>query len=187
MGGSPIPKRKKAEGLREPKMVGQWTQGGKAGRGLAVALGLSTFALLAGCISDEQAVDMGLATQCEADGTVAKLGDPAGRYVTKTNVEVCKGPRRDSYNETALEIIDCGNLTTLRVGVIRQSADQARRGADYNHSVPVEQARLRLRVGLTDLAGTEVALAAAGVPVIRVAGQGAEQCTKLAAGAAQTN
>lgn len=168
-------------------MVGQWTEGRKAGRGIAAAMFLAALFALAGCISDEQAVDMGLATQCEADGTVAKLGDPAGRYVTKTNVEVCKGPRRDSYNETALEIIDCGALVTLRVGVIRQSADQARRGADYDNSAQVEQARLRLKVGLADLAQTEAALAAAGVPVARIAGQGAEQCTKLAAGAAQTN
>ncbi|PLL12340.1 hypothetical protein C0V75_10265 [Tabrizicola sp. TH137] len=168
-------------------MVGQWTKSDKAGRGMAAALALGALVALAGCISDEQAVDMGLATQCEADGTVAKLGDPAGRYVTRTDVEVCKGPRRDSYNETALEIIDCGSLSTLRAGVIRQSADQARRGADYNYSTQVEQARLRLRVGLADLAQTEAALAAAGVPVTRIAGQGAEHCTKLAAGAAQTN
>ena len=168
-------------------MVGQWTKTDRAGRGIAAALGLAALFALAGCISDEQAVDMGLATQCEADGTVAKLGDPAGRFVTKTDVEVCKGPRRDSYNETALEIIDCGALTMLRVGVIRQSADQARRGADYNNSAQVEQARLRLKVGLADLDQTEAALAAAGVPVTRIAGQGAEQCTKLAAGAAQTN
>jgi hypothetical protein len=51
----------------------------------------------------------------------------------------------------------------------------------------VEQARLRLRVGLTDLAGTEAALRAAGVPVTLLPGQGAEQCTTLAASAAQTN
>lgn len=168
-------------------MVGQWTRTDRAGRGIAAALALGALFALAGCISDEQAVDMGLATQCEADATVAKLGDPAGRYVTRTNVEVCKGPRRDSYNETALEIIDCGTQSSLRAGVIRQSADQGRRGADYDHGAVVEQARLRLRVGLTDLAGTEAALAAAGVPVTRIAGQGAEHCTKLAAGAAQTN
>ena len=187
MGRRPIVTKEKAEGPREPKMVGQWTKTDKARRGSVAALALGVLVTLAGCISDEQAVDMGLATQCEADATVAKLGDPAGRYVTRTNVEVCKGPRRDSYNETALEIIDCGSLSTLRAGVIRQSADQGRRGADYNHSAVVEQARLRLRVGLADLAQTEAGLAAAGVPVTRVAGQGAEHCTKLAAGAAQTN
>lgn len=187
MGHRPILTKKRAEGPREPKMVGQWTRTDKAGRGRTAALALCALFALAGCISDEQAVDMGLATQCEADGTVAVLGDPAGRYVAKTNVEVCKGPRRDSYNETALEIIDCGSLATLRAGVIRQSADQARRGPDYDNTSLVDQARLRLKVGLSDLAQTEAALVAAGVPVTRMPGQGAEHCTKLAAGAAQTN
>lgn len=167
-------------------MVGQWITTKGAGRGIAAALALGAALTLSACVSDDQAVDMGLATKCEADGTVAKLGDPAGRFVTKTNVEICKGPRRDSYNETALEIIDCTGGTTLRAGVARVSADQARRGPDYDNSALVEQARLRLKVGLADLTQTETALRAAGVPVTISAG-GAEQCTKLAAGAAQTN
>lgn len=167
-------------------MVGQWMMTRGRVRGFAGVLLLGASVALSGCVSDEQAVDMGLATKCEADGTVAKLGDPAGRFVTRTNVEVCKGPRRDSYNETALEIIDCGSLSTLTAGVIRQSADPLRRGPDFDNTALVEQARLRLKVGLADLAATEAALRGAGVPVTRGAG-GAEQCTKLAAGAAQTN
>ncbi len=126
---------------------------------------------------------MGLATQCDADGVVAKLGDPAGRYVSRANTEVCRGPRRDSYTETSLDLIDCRGNTTLRASVTRASADQARRGPDYDNSAVVEQARLRLRVGLVDLAATEAALRAAGVPVSVQAG-GAAQCTTLAAGAA---
>ena len=153
----------------------------------AAAFGCAALLALSGCISDDQAVDMGLATKCDADGVVAKLGDPAGRYVTRTNTEVCKGPRRDSYSETSLDLIDCRSNSTLRAGVTRTSADQARRGADYNNTTAVEQARLRLRVGLTDLAGTEAALRAAGVPVTALPAQGAEQCTTLAATAALTN
>ena len=130
---------------------------------------------------------MGLATKCDADGVVAKLGDPAGRFVTRANTEICKGPRRDSYTETTLDLIDCRSNSTLRAGVTRSSADQARRGADYNNTAVVEQARLRLRVGLVDLATTESSLRAAGVPVTLLAGQGGDQCTTLAANAAQTN
>ena len=155
-------------------------------RGYAAALALAASAVLSACVSDEQAVDMGLATKCDADGTVAALGDPARRFVTQTDSEVCRGPKRDSYTETALSIIDCTSATTLRAGVTRASADQARRGPDYDNTAAVEQARLRLKVGLADLTATEAALRAAGVPVTLSAG-GAEQCTKLAAGAAQTN
>ena len=155
-------------------------------RGFAAVLALAALAALSACVSDEQAVDMGLATKCEADGTVAVLGDPARRFVTKTNTEICRGPRRDSYSETALDIIDCPTQTVLSAGVTRVSADQARRGPDYDNTATVEQARLRLKVGLADLSATESALRAAGVPVTRSTG-GAEQCTKLAAGAAQTN
>lgn len=164
-------------------MVGQWKNGSGRARLWGAALGCAALLALSGCISDEQAVDMGLATQCDADGVVAKLGDPAGRYVTRSNTEICKGPRRDSYTESALDLIDCRSNTTLRAGVTRTSADQARRGPDYNHSAVVEQARLRLRVGLVDLTATEAALRAAGVPVSVQAG-GAEQCTTLAASAA---
>jgi hypothetical protein len=155
-------------------------------RGLAAVFALAALAALSACVSDEQAVDMGLATKCEADGTVAVLGDPARRFVTKSDTEVCRGPRRDSYTETRLDLIDCGTATILTAGVTRTSADQARRGPDYDNTAAVEQARLRLKVGLADLTATEAALRAAGVPVTRSTG-GAEQCTKLAAGAAQTN
>lgn len=155
-------------------------------RGLAAVFALAALAALSACVSDEQAVDMGLATKCEADGTVAVLGDPARRFVTKSDTEVCRGPRRDSYTETRLDLIDCGTATILTAGVTRTSADQVRRGPDYDNTAAVEQARLRLKVGLADLTATEAALRAAGVPVTRSTG-GAEQCTKLAAGAAQTN
>jgi hypothetical protein len=167
-------------------MVGQWTGTVRTKRGTAAALCLIALAALSACVSDEQAVDMGLATKCEADGTVAKLGDPAGRFVTRTDTEVCRGPRRDSYSETSLDIIDCPTQTVLRAGVTRASADQARRGPDYDNTATVEQARLRLKVGLADLTQLEATLRAAGVPVTRSTG-GAAHCTKLAAGAAQTN
>lgn len=167
-------------------MVGQWMHRQGPARGFAAACALAALAALSGCVSDEQAVDMGLATKCEADGTVAVLGDPARRFVTKSETEICRGPRRDSYTETRLDIIDCPTQTVLRAGVTRASADQARRGPDYDNTAAVEQARLRLKVGLADLSATESALRAAGVFVSRSTG-GAEQCTKLAAGAAQTN
>lgn len=167
-------------------MVGQWMRTEGTSRGFAAAACFAALVALAGCVSDEQAVDMGLATKCEADGTVAKLGDPAGRFVTRTDSEICRGPRRDSYAETSLEIIDCRAGSVLRAGVSRASADQARRGPDFDNSAAVEQARLRLKVGLADLTTTEAALRAAGVPVTVAAG-GTEHCTKLAAGAAQTN
>lgn len=172
-------------------MVGQWMQRRMARRGIFAASGFVALLALGGCISDQQAVDMGIATQCDADGIVAALGDPAGRFVTRANTEVCRGPRRDSYSEASLDMIDCRSLTMLTAGVSRASADPARRGADYDHSAIVEAARLRLRVGLADLAGTEAALRGAGVPVTLSSGQGAAQCarlgTSLAAGAAQTN
>lgn len=168
-------------------MVGQWMKGSGRTRLWAAAFGCAALVALSGCISDDQAVDMGLATKCDADGVVAKLGDPAGRFVTRANTEICKGPRRDSYTETSLDLIDCRSNSTLRAGVTRSSADQARRGPDYNNTAAVEQARLRLRVGLTDLAATDATLRAAGVPVTLLPGQGADQCTTLAANAALTN
>lgn len=167
-------------------MVATGKTTGRAPRGIAAAAVLGALVALSACVSDEQAVDMGLATKCEADGTVARLGDPAGRFVTRTDTETCRGPRRDSYAQTSLDIIDCRAGTVLRAGVSRASADQARRGPDYDNTVAVEQARLRLKVGLADLTSAEAALRAAGVPVTVAAG-GAEHCTKLAAGAAQTN
>jgi|GEM_PF-6399935 len=167
-------------------MVGQWMQTKGPARGFAAVLALAALAALSACVSDDQAVDMGLATKCEADGTVVALGDPARRFVTQTDTEICRGPRRDSYTETRLDIIDCGTQTVLGAGVSRASADQARRGPDYDNTAAVEQARLRLKVGLADLTATEASLRAAGVPVTLSTG-GAEQCTKLAAGAAQTN
>ncbi|NJM83050.1 MAG: hypothetical protein HC844_11635 [Tabrizicola sp.] len=145
---------------------------------LPAALGLAV--VLGGCISDDQAVDLGIATQCDADGTVAKLGDPAGRYATRSNVEICKGRKRDAYNETSLDLIDCSATSTLQVGVIRQSADPARRGPDYDNAAAVETQKARLRAGITDLAGVEAALRGAGVPATLLPGQGAEQCGKLA-------
>ena len=71
--------------------------------------------------------------------------------------------------------------------LLRQSADPVRRGPDYNNTATVEQQTLRLKVGLTDIAGAETALRAAAVPVSPLAGQGGDVCTKLAAGAAQLN
>ena len=168
------------------KMVATGQRTGRASRGIAAALALGVLVALSACVSDEQAVDMGLATKCDADGTVARLGDPGGRVVTRTTTEGCRGPKRDSYTETRLDIIDCTASSTLRLGVTRASADTARRGPDYDNTAAVEQARLRLKVGLADLTATEAALRAAGVPVTVMAG-GAEQCTKLAAGAAGTN
>ena len=168
-------------------MVGQWMKGSERARLWAAAFGCAALLALSACVSDEQAVDMGLATKCEADGTVARLGDPAGRFAAKSTIEVCKGPRRDSYSETTLDLIDCTAASTLRIGVLRQSADTARRGPDYDNTAAVEQQKLRLKVGLTDIAGAEAALRAAAVPVSRLAGQGGDVCTKLAAGAAQLN
>ena len=99
---------------------------------------LATGAVLAlsACVSDEQAVDMGLATKCEADGTVARLGDPAGRFAAKSTIEVCKGPRRDSYSETTLDLIDASlnlaKVQTQRAELANQyvQALAALRGAD---------------------------------------------------------
>ncbi len=162
-------------------MAMAWITEGRAAAVLATAVSAVAFLALAGCISDQQAVDAGLATQCDADGTVAKLGDPAGRFATKSTVEICKGRKRDSYNETTLDVIDCSALSTLRIGVIRQSADPGRRGPDYDNSTAVETQRQRLKIGLTDLAGAEAVLRSAGVSVTLLAGQGAEQCLKLAA------
>jgi hypothetical protein len=162
-------------------MVSERMTGRKALPSLGAAvLGFVALLAISGCISDQQAVDAGLATKCDADGTVAKLGDPAGRFATKTNVEICKGRKRDSYNETTLDLIDCTSTSTLRVGVVRQSADLARRGPDYDNTAVVEDQKLRLKVGLSDLAGAEAALRAAGVPATRLDGQGAEQCSRLA-------
>jgi uncharacterized membrane protein len=141
---------------------------------------LAAVVALSACVSDQQAVDMGLATQCDASGTVAKLGDPDSRFLTMDNVEVCKGPRSDSYNETTWILTDCLNTVQLRAGILRQSADPVRRGPDYDHADQVMQQKLRLKIGLVDFSGVQQTLQAAGVPVTVQSGQGADQCIKMA-------
>jgi uncharacterized membrane protein len=149
---------------------------GRAGLLAALAAALA----LSACVSNEQAVDMGLATQCDASGTVARLGDPDGRFLTMDSAEVCKGPRRDSYNETTWVLTDCLNSVELRAGILRQSADPVRRGPDYDNAALVTQQKLRLKVGLVDFGGVQQALQAASVPVSVQPGQAAEQCIKMA-------
>ena len=165
-------------------MVGQWLMGTERTALMAAAVAIAALLSLSGCVTDEQAVDMGLATQCDASGTVEKLGDPAGRFAAQTQREVCRGPKRDAYTETTLLLNDCQNGTQYAIGMLRQSADPARRGPDFDVIDLVNREKLRLKVGLTDISTLTSGLQAAGVTVKTLPGAGAAQCAKLAASAA---
>lgn len=165
-------------------MMAQWIFGTDRTALYAAFVAVAALLSLSGCVSDEQAVDMGLATQCDTSGAVEKLGDPAGRFVTETQREVCRGPKRDAYTEQRLMLSDCQNGTQYAVGMLRQSADPARRGPDYDVIDTVNREKLRLKVGLTDISTLTAGLQAAGVTVKALPGKGAAQCEKLAAAAA---
>ena len=144
---------------------------------------LRVFALLlllpfAACVSDQQAVDMGLATACDGKGVISQVGDPSGRYVVVQGGESCKGPKRNTYDTRKLTLIDCKSPARLEATVAQISADQVRRGSDFDHSTVVDAQKARLRLGLTDLAGVQSALMAAGVPVTLTPGISGEECTR---------
>ena len=135
---------------------------------------------LAACVSDEKAVDMGLATACDGKGVVSSVGDPARRYVAVEGGESCKGPRRNTYDSRTLTLIDCQFPARLEAKVSLLAVDPARHGGNYDHSAVVDTQKARLRIGLTDLAGVQAALISAGVPVTLTPGASGEECTKRA-------
>jgi hypothetical protein len=135
--------------------------------------------LLSGCISDQQAVDLGLATACEGETTYSPVGDAAGRYWKGQRSEICKGAKKDAGNRMQTVLIDCAVNRQFTATGLRQMADQRRHGPDFDQRATVDTQVLRLKLGLADLAGAEQALRAAGVPVTAAAG-GAEQCRQAA-------
>lgn len=135
---------------------------------------------LAACVSDEKAVDMGLATACDGKGVVSSLGDPANRFVTVAGGESCKGPKRNTYDTRTLAVLDCAVPARLDVKVSQLAVDTRKNGANYDHSGIVDAQKARLRLGLTDLAGAQAALTAAGVPATFTPGVAGEECTKRA-------
>lgn len=137
---------------------------------------------LGACVSDETAVDMGLATSCDGKNVVSSLGDPAGRYVSVQGGESCKGPRRHTYDTKTLALVDCTLPARLDIKVSQLAVDTAARGPNYDHSKVVDAQKALLRIGLTDLAGVQSALNSAGVPATLSPGISGEECTKRAAG-----
>ena len=140
-----------------------------------VAFGL----VLTGCISDQQAVDLGLATACQGETTYSPVGDPAGRYWKGQRTEICKGAKKDAGNRDQTVLIDCAANRQVTATGLRQMADQRRHGPDFDLRPAVTTQVLRLKLGLADLAAAEQGLRAAGVPVTAAAG-GAEQCRQAA-------
>lgn len=147
-------------------------------RAAALSLTLLAGFGLAACVSDEKAVDMGLATACDGKGVVSSVGDPARRYVAVEGGESCKGPKRNTYDTRTLTLIDCTQPARLEIQVAQLAVDTARRGANYDHSAAADTQRARLRLGLTDLNGVATALNAAGVPARMTPGVAGEECTK---------
>lgn len=141
---------------------------------------LSVLLALAACVDDQKAVDLGLAKSCESKGKVAASGDPARRFVTVDDVESCRGPKKDTYDETRWVLIDCSAPTKLTAVATRQNIDPKRFGPDIDHRSVIETQRLRIRAGITDLTGVQAALVAAGVPVSLDIGAGTEQCKAVA-------
>jgi hypothetical protein len=165
-------------------MTGQWIFGADKTALYAAFVAVAALLSLSACVDDEQAVDMGLATKCESGGTVERLGDPAGRFVTLVEREVCRGPKRDAYTEQTLLVGDCQSGTQYAIGMLRQSADPARRGPDFDAIDAVNREKLRLKVGLTDISTLTSGLQAAGITVKTQPQAGAAMCEKLAAAAA---
>ncbi len=165
-------------------MTGQWLITGERTALVAAFIAFAALLSLSGCVSDEQAVDLGLATKCDASGTVEQLGDPESRFVTEARRELCRGPKRDAYTEQTLLLSDCQTGTQYAIGMLRQSGDPAKRGPDFDVIDAVTREKLRLKVGLTDVSTVTADLQAAGITVKALPGEGAAQCAKLAATAA---
>lgn len=162
-------------------MPGQWMQ--KIGRAGAMAVVLfGTGLSLSGCISDQQAVDLGLATSCDGTTTYSPVGDQAGRYYKGIRTEVCKGPKKDAGNRDQVVIVDCSGNQQMIVTARQSMADQRRHGLDFDKTTPVAAQLIRLKLGLADFAAVGQGLTTAGVPFTQSAG-GAEQC-KATAGTA---
>ncbi len=165
-------------------MPGQWTaRTGRAGLLAAALIGAGL--LLAACVSDQEAVDMGLATKCEGTTVFSPVADPKGAYWKGTRTEICKGAKRDAGNRDQIVVIDCVANQTLTATARQQMANQRRHGPDYDLRPAVDAQLMRLKLGLSDFAGVQQGLQASGVPLTVSAG-GAEQC-KAPATAALSN
>lgn len=149
---------------------------------LTLAAALCGVALLAACVTESQAVDMGLATACDGTTTYGRLGDPAGRYLTGPRSEVCKGAKRGAGTRQQVIVVDCSAGVELTATVAQSMADPRRNGPDFDLRTAAEIQVTRLKVGLTDFAGLQAGLTAAGVPFTLGAGRAAEQCVALKAG-----
>lgn len=156
---------------------------GRAGA-MALAL-LGAGLMLSACVTDQQAVDLGLATACKGTTTYSPLGDANGRYWKGIRREVCNGPKKDAGNRDQVVLIDCSADRQMLVTARQAMADQRRHGPDFDRATDVSAQMIRLKLGLTDLAGAAEALRAAGVPLSQDVG-GAEQC-KAPAPAAPLN
>ena len=167
-------------------MPGQWMQ--KAGMaGLRPLALLCAGLVLTACISDQQAVDMGLATKCDGTTTFAALGDPANRYLRGDRAEICKGAARDAGNRTQLVVLDCATRSQLTATVAQAMANPARHGPDFDLRGASEAQLLRLKLGFTDFNGLQQGLQAAGIPTSVQTGTGAENCIKAGAVAPAAN
>ena len=165
-------------------MPGQWTaQTGRAGLLAAALIGAAL--LLTACISDQEAVDLGLATKCEGTTTYSPAADPQGRYWKGARTEICKGAKKDAGNRDQIVLIDCVANQTLTATARQSMADQRRHGPDFNLRPAVDAQLMRLKLGRSDFAGAQQGLQSAGVPLTVTAG-GAEQC-KAPAPAALSN
>lgn len=165
-------------------MPGQWTA--RTGRtGLLAAALIGAGLLLSACISDQEAVDLGIATKCDGTTTFSPVVDPKGRYWKGARTEICKGAKKDAGNRDQIVVIDCVTNQTLTATARQAMADQRRHGPDFDLRPAVDAQLMRLKLGLSDFAGVQQGLQAAGVPLTVTAG-GAEQC-KAPAPAALSN
>lgn len=149
---------------------------------LTLAAALCGLAFLAACVTDEQAVDLGLATACDGTTTYGRLGDPAGRYLVAPRSEVCKGAKRGAGTRQQTIVVDCSAGVELTATVAQSMANPRRNGPDFDLRAAAEAQVTRLKVGLTDFAGLQAGLTAAGVPFTVGPGRSAEQCVALKAG-----
>ena len=130
---------------------------------------------------------MGLATACQGTTRYAALEDAAFRYLRGDRAEQCMGAKRDAGNRAQVLVVDCTTGQQITATVAQSMANPARNGPDFDLRAEADAQLLRLKLGLTDFAGLQQGLQAAGIATSLQSGQGADECIKAGAVASVTN
>jgi len=141
---------------------------------------LASLLALSACISQSDAVNMGLATACDSKTTVARLGDTANRYALVDSTQICEGNPNEASTDRTITLIDCVVPAELTAVVFRNSRLPARRGANVDFTAVIDQQKSLLRLGVADLNDVRQRLVQAGATATLTPGAGVARCTELA-------